>query len=350
MNPFAYQRASAPEAAVQALASDTHARLLGGGTNLIDLMKQNVEKPSTLIDITRIQSLAQIEPAEGGHRVGALVRNSDLANDPAVRKTYPLLSQALLAGASAQLRNLATTGGNLMQRTRCYYFYDAALPACNKRAPGTGCGAIEGFNRIHAILGQTDDGPTNPHTCIATNPSDMNVALAALNAHVEITGPRGKRTTPVRDFHRLVGKTPELDTNLAHGELITAVHLPASAAQFAGHSYYLKARDRQSYAFALVSVAAGVELEGNTIKSVAFALGGVAHKPWTSAAAERALIGKPATEDTYKAAAAAALEGAHGYKDNAFKIELARRCIVRAFTLAEQGTNNRQNPEQGAAA
>jgi xanthine dehydrogenase YagS FAD-binding subunit len=324
MNPFAYQRASAPEAAVQALASDTHARLLGGGTNLIDLMKQNVEKPSTLIDITRIQSLAQIEPAEGGHRVGALVRNSDLANDPAVRKTYPLLSQALLAGASAQLRNLATTGGNLMQRTRCYYFYDAALPACNKRAPGTGCGAIEGFNRIHAI--------------------------AALNAHVEITGPRGKRTTPVRDFHRLVGKTPELDTNLAHGELITAVHLPASAAQFAGHSYYLKARDRQSYAFALVSVAAGVELEGNTIKSVAFALGGVAHKPWTSAAAERALIGKPATEDTYKAAAAAALEGAHGYKDNAFKIELARRCIVRAFTLAEQGTNNRQNPEQGAAA
>ncbi len=347
MNPFAYERASAPEAAIQALAANKTAKLLGGGTNLVDLMKQNVEQPSTLIDITRLQTLAQITPAEGGHRIGALVRNSDLANTADVRKTYPLLSQALLAGASAQLRNLATTGGNLMQRTRCYYFYDPALPACNKRVAGSGCAAIKGLNRIHAVLGQTDDGPSGAHTCIATNPSDMSVAMAALDAHVEITGPKGKKTMPVRDFHRLVGKTPELDTNLQRDELITGVHLPASAAKFASHSYYLKARDRQSYAFALVSVAAGLELDGNTIRSVAFALGGVAHKPWTSKAAEQAMVGKPANEATYKAAADAAMQGAKGYEHNAFKIELAKQCIVRAFTLAAMGTSR---AAEGAAA
>ncbi len=339
MNPFTYERATAPDAAVHSLAANKSAKLLGGGTNLVDLMKQEVEHPTTLIDITRLQTLAQVEPVDGGHRVGALVRNSDLANTPDVRKTYPLLSQALLAGASPQLRNLATTGGNLMQRTRCYYFYDPALPACNKRVAGSGCAAIKGLNRIHAILGQTDEGPTSPHTCIATNPSDMNVALAALDAHVEITGPKGKKTVPVREFHRLVGKTPELDTNLQRDELITAVHLPASAAKFAGHSYYLKARDRQSYAFALVSVAAGLELDGNNIKSAAFAMGGVAHKPWTSKAAEQALVGKPATEATYKAAAEVALQGAKGYEHNTFKIELAKSCIVRAFTLAALGTS-----------
>ncbi len=347
MNPFAYERAKVPEGAIHSLAGNKNAKLLGGGTNLVDLMKQNVEHPTTLIDITRLQILAKVEPADGGHRVGALVRNSDLANTPDVRKTYPLLSQALLAGASAQLRNLATTGGNLMQRTRCYYFYDPALPACNKRVPGSGCAAMEGFNRIHAILGQTDEGPSSAHTCIATNPSDMNVALAALDAHVEISGPKGHHVMPVRDFHRLVGKTPELDTNLQHDELITGVHLPASAAKFAGHSYYLKARDRQSYAFALVSVAAGLELEGNTIKSVAFAMGGVAHKPWTSKAAEGALIGKPAAEATYKSAAEVALQGAKGYEHNAFKIELAKQCIVRAFTLAAMGT---ARSTEGAAA
>ncbi len=347
MNPFTYERASAPEAAVHTLAGNRNAKLLGGGTNLIDLMKQNVEQPTALIDITRLQTLATIAPAEGGHRIGALVRNSDLANTPDVRKTYPLLSQALLAGASAQLRNLATTGGNLMQRTRCYYFYDPALAACNKRAPGSGCGAIKGFNRIHAVLGQTDEGPASPHTCIATNPSDMNVALAALDAQVEVSGPKGHHVMPVREFHRLPGKTPELDTNLQHDELITGVHLPASAAKFAEHSYYLKARDRQSYAFALVSVAAGLELEGNTIKSVAFALGGVAHKPWTSKAAEQALIGKPATAETYKAAATAAMQGATGYSSNTFKIELAKQCIVHAFTLAAQGT---QRAAEGTAA
>jgi xanthine dehydrogenase YagS FAD-binding subunit len=348
VNPFAYQRATAPEGAVHSLATDKNAKLLGGGTNLVDLMKQDVERPTTLIDITRVEALSHIEPSDGGHLVGALVRNSDLANDAGVRKTYPLLSQALLSGATTQLRNLATTGGNLMQRTRCYYFYDPALPSCNKRAPGSGCGAINGFNRIHAILGQTDEGAASAHTCIATNPSDMNVALSALNAVVEITGPKGKRHVPVREFHRLVGKTPELDTNLQHDELITGVHLPASAAKFAANSYYLKARDRQSYAFALVSVAAGLEMDGSDIKSVALALGGVAHKPWSSEAAERAMVGKPATESTYKAAAEAALQGAKGYEHNAFKIELAKSCIVRAFTLAAQGTGN--HGAEGAAA
>ena len=347
MIPFQYERASNPEAAVHSLAAVKGSKLLGGGTNLVDLMKQNVENPSTLIDITRLTALAEVTPAEGGHRIGALVRNSDLANTPDVLKTYPLLSQAILAGASAQLRNLATTGGNLMQRTRCYYFYDPALPACNKRAPGSGCGAINGFNRVHAVLGQTDNGPTDAHTCIATNPSDMSVAMAALDGHVEISGPKGKRTMPVREFHRLVGKTPQLDTNLQPDELITAVHLPASAAKFAAHSYYLKARDRQSYAFALVSVAAGLELEGDRIRSVALALGGVAHKPWTSKAAEQALIGKPANEATFKAAAEAAMQGAKGYEYNAFKIELAKQVIVRGLTLAAQGT---QRSTEGAAA
>ncbi len=339
MNPFQYQRAQQPDAAIHAISANRNAKLLAGGTNLIDLMKDDVEHPNTLVDINRLNDLAKIEVAEGGHRIGALVRNSDMANHLEVRKTYPLLSQAVLAGASAQLRNLATAGGNLLQRTRCYYFMDPAYSACNKRTPGSGCAAVNGFNRIHAVLGQTDQGPTGKDTCIATNPSDQNVALAALGAVVEISSPKGKRTIPVREFHRLVGHTPELDTNLKADELITGVHLSASAAQFAANSYYLKARDRQSYAFALVSVAAGLQLEGGSIKSVAFALGGVAHKPWTSEAAEKALIGKPANEATYKAAAEAAMQGAKGYEHNTFKIELAKNCIVRAFTLAAQGTD-----------
>lgn len=340
MNPFQYQRVQEPEAAIHAIASNRNAKLLGGGTNLIDLMKDDVEHPSTLVDINRLQTLAQIAPAEGGHRIGALVRNSDLANHPDVRKTYPMLSQALLSGASPQLRNLATTGGNLLQRTRCYYFTDPTYAACNKRVPGSGCAAVQGFNRIHAVLGQTDEGPKSGHTCIATNPSDMNVAMAALGAVVEISGAKGKRTLPVRDFHRLVGKTPELDTNLQSDELITAVLVPATAAKFANNSYYLKARDRQSYAFALVSVAAGLDIEGNSIRSVALAMGGVAHKPWTSQEAESALIGKPANEATYRAAADAIMHGAQGYENNTFKIEMAKNCIVRAFTLAAQGTSS----------
>ncbi len=338
MNPFTYERAQQPDAAIHTLSSNPHAKLLGGGTNLIDLMKDDVEHPSTLVDITRLQMLAAVTPSDGGLLTGALVRNSDLANTPEVRTKYPLLSQALLSGASAQLRNLATTGGNLLQRTRCYYFMDPSYTACNKRVPGSGCSAVHGFNRVHAILGQTDDGPTSPHTCIATNPSDMNVAMAALRAVVEITGPKGKRSMPVREFHRLVGTTPQLDTNLKPDELITGVVLPSNAAVFAPHSYYLKARDRQSYAFANVSVAAGLELDGSVIKAVAFAMGGVCHKPWTSEEADHSMVGKPATAETFKQAAELATRGAKGYENNSFKIELAKNCIVRAFVLATQGT------------
>ncbi len=338
MNPFSYERAQQPDAAIHAIASNQHAKFLGGGTNLIDLMKDDVEHPSTLVDITRLQTLATVNPVDGGLLTGALVRNSDLANTTEVRTRYPLLSQALLSGASAQLRNLATTGGNLMQRTRCYYFMDPSYAACNKRAPGSGCSAVNGYNRIHAVLGQTDNGPADAHTCIATNPSDMNVAMAALQAVVEISGPKGKRSMPVRDFHRLVGNTPHLDTNLKADELITGAFLPAKAAVFAPHSYYLKARDRQSYAFANVSVAAGLELEGGSIRSIAFAMGGVCHKPWTSEEAEHVMIGKQATAETFKHAAEVATRGAKGYENNAFKIELSKNCIVRAFTLAAQGT------------
>jgi xanthine dehydrogenase YagS FAD-binding subunit len=334
MNPFTYRRATAPDAALHAIALH-NSKFLGGGTNLVDLMKDGVETPSTLIDVTHLDD--KITGSANGVRIGAAVRNSDLANHPLIVANFPLLSHALLAGASAQLRNMATTGGNLMQRTRCYYFTDTAFPACNKRLPGSGCAALKGFNRIHAILGQTDDGPTSPHTCIATNPSDMNVVLSALNATVEVQGPHGKRSIPVRDFHRLPGTTPSLDTNLKPDELIVAVTLPA--AKFAKNSWYLKARDRQSYAFALISVAAGLELDGPTIKSAALALGGVAHKPWHSPEAEAALLGKPANPETFHRAAELALHGARGYTDNAFKIELAKSCIVRALTTAAKGVS-----------
>jgi xanthine dehydrogenase YagS FAD-binding subunit len=329
MNPFAYQRATAPDAALHAIAVH-NSKFLGGGTNLVDLMKDGVETPSTLIDVTHLDD--KVTGGANGVTIGAAVRNSDLANHPLIVANYPLLSHALLAGASAQLRNMATTGGNLMQRTRCYYFMDTAFPACNKRIPGSGCAAPKGFNRI---LGQTDDGPTSAHTCIATNPSDMNVALYVLNATVEVQGPHGKRSIPVRDFHRLPGTTPSVDTNLKPDELIVAVTLPA--AKFAKNSWYLKARDRQSYAFALVSVAAGLELDGNTIQSASLALGGVAHKPWHSPEADAALKGKPATTATFQHAAEIALRGAKGYTDNAFKIELAKTCIVRALTTAAKG-------------
>ena len=333
MNPFSYQRATAPDAAVHA-ALPHGTKFLGGGTNLIDLMKYKVEHPTTLIDVNHI-GLDKVEQSNGGVRIGASVKNTDLANHALIVQQYPVLSQALLNGATVQLRNMATTGGNLMQRTRCYYFMDTAFPACNKRVPGSGCAAIQGFNRIHAILGQTDEGPNSPHTCIATNPSDMNVALAALNATVEVQGPKGNRTIPIHDFHRLPGATPDVDTTLRPGELITAVVLPPS--RFAKNSWYIKARDRQSYAFALVSVAAGLELDGNTIRSAGLALGGVAHKPWHSPEAERALIGQAATPETFRKAADIALTGAKGYEHNAFKIELAKQSIVRALTIAAKG-------------
>jgi xanthine dehydrogenase YagS FAD-binding subunit len=326
MNPFNYQRASAPDEAVHAV-SGRGAKFLGGGTNLVDLMKYNVEHPTTLIDVSHLD-FAQITTTGSTTTIGAGVRNSDLANHETIRTSYPLLSQALLSGASPQLRNMATTGGNLLQRTRCYYFMDTAFSECNKRAPGSGCAAIKGFNRIHAILGASND-------CIATNPSDMNVALAALNATIQVQGPKGKRTIPLADFHRLPGTTPQLDTNLKPDELITAVELPAP--KFAKNSYYIKVRDRQSYAFALVSVAAGLEMNGNTIQSAGLALGGVAHKPWRSLEAEKSLAGATPGPEAFKKAADLALSGAKPYEHNAFKIELAKQSIVRALTLAAQG-------------
>jgi len=326
MNPFNYQRATAPEQAVHAV-SVHGAKFLGGGTNLVDLMRYNVEHPTTLIDVTRLD-FNQVVTTGNTTTIGAGVRNSDLANHETIRTNYPLLSQALLSGASPQLRNMATTGGNLLQRTRCYYFMDTAFPACNKRTPGSGCAALKSFNRIHAILGASNE-------CIATNPSDMNVALAALNATVHVIGPKGKRTIPFAEFHRLPGNTPQLDTNLQPGELITAVELPAP--KFTRHSYYLKVRDRKSYAFALVSVAAGLEISGNTIQSAGLALGGVAHKPWRSPEAERFLVGAIASPDAFKKAADFALAGAQPQEHNAFKIELAKQGVVRALTLAAQG-------------
>ena len=314
MNPFTYTRAADPQQATQATAANASAKFLAGGTNLIDLMKMGVERPTQLVDLNRLP-LAQIGelPNGGGVRIGALARNSDVAEHPLIVQRYPVLSQALLAGASPQLRNLATTGGNLLQRTRCYYFYDPAFPQCNKRQPGSGCGALNGFNRIHAILGQSEQ-------CIATNPSDMNVALAALDAVVQVQGAKGTRSIAIADFHRLPGNTPNIDTNLQADELITAVDLPAIP--FAIRSYYLKVRDRASYAFALVSVAAALD----------------AHKPWRAQRAEAMLVGQAAGEKTFRAAADAELAPAKGYKLNSFKIELAKRAIVRALsTVAATG-------------
>ena len=326
MNPFTYQRATAPEEAVHAVSA-RGAKFLGGGTNLVDLKRYNVEHPTTLIDVTHL-SFTQITNSGNTTLIGAGVRNSDLANHETIRTNYPLLSQALLSGASPQLRNMATTGGNLLQRTRCYYFMDTAFPACNKRTPGSGCAALKGFNRIHAILGASEQ-------CIATNPSDMNVALAALNATIHVQGPKGKRTIAIADFHRLPGTTPQLDTNLQPDELITAVELPAP--KFAKHSYYLKVRDRQSYAFALVSVAAGLEISSKTIQSAGLALGGVSHRPWHSPEAEKFLVGTVVSPDAFRKAADLALAGAKPYEHNAFKVELAKQSIVRALTLAAQG-------------
>jgi xanthine dehydrogenase YagS FAD-binding subunit len=336
MKSFAYSRVTSNAQALDA-ARAHGARYLAGGTNLVDLMKYRVEQPVSLVDINHL-ALAEIKQNEGGGlSIGAMVRNSDLANHPIVRASYPLLSQALLSGASPQLRNMASTGGNLMQRTRCYYFTDVAFSACNKRNPGSGCAALEGYNRIHAILGQTDKGPASGETCIATHPSDMCVAMAALQAKVEVEGRGGKRTIPFDQFHRLPGTDPSRDTTLREGELITAVNLPP--ARFAKNAFYLKARDRNSYAFALVSVAAGLEMDGSTIRSAGLALGGVAHRPWRVPEAELALVGKPASHENFARAADILLSGAHGYEYNRFKIELAKIGIIRALTVAAQGTS-----------
>ena len=321
MNPFTYSRANDIGAAVSQLARD--GKFLGGGTNLIDLMKMGVEKPPQLVDINKLP-LAQIEELpDGGVRIGALARNSDVAEHPLIKTRYPVLSESFVSGASPQLRNMATVGGNLMQRTRCYYFYDPAFPRCNKRQPGSGCGALDGFNRIHAILGQSEQ-------CIATHPSDMCVALAALEAVVRVQGRQGERQIAFADFHRLPGTTPNVDTNLAADELITAVDLPPLP--FASRSHYLKVRDRATYAFALVSVAAILDLDqSKTIRNARVAMGGVAHKPWRAAKAEQALVGQPAEERAFRAAADAELAEARAYQHNDFKIELAKRSIVRAL-------------------
>ena len=321
MNDIGYQRAGSVAEALR-LGAQPGAAFVAGGTNLIDLMKGHVATPSLLVDVSRLP-LAEVRARpEGGIRIGALVRNSDLANHPLVRDGYPLLSQALVSGASAQLRNMATVGGNLLQRTRCYYFYDPAFAACNKREPGSGCAAREGHNRIHAVLGASA-------ACVATNPSDMNVALAALRAEVVMQGANGERRLPIADFHRLPGDTPQRDSNLEPGELIVAVDLPASA--FAARSYYLKVRDRASYAFALVSVAAALDIRDGRVRDAALALGGVAHKPWRVAAAEDALIGKPLGDASIAAATSRLLAGARPLKENAFKVELARRSVARAL-------------------
>lgn len=329
---FQYSRAHDVGDAVRQIAADPTAKFIAGGTNLVDLMKDDVERPSRLIDISHLPLKSVDETPNGGLRIGALVPNSDLAYHPLVQSRYPLLASAILAGASQQLRNMASTGGNLLQRTRCHYFYDTATP-CNKRTPGSACSAIHGHNRMHAILGTSE-------SCIATHPSDMCVALAALDATVHVTGPDGERTIAFVDFHRLPGTTPQHDTNLHPDEIITAISLPALG--FVGNYSYLKIRDRLSYAFALVSIAAALELDGSIIKQGRLALGGIAHKPWRDTNAEAALRGQPAQESTFLQTADVLLHDAKGFEHNAFKIELARRCIVRALTQAANGTPQSQ--------
>ena len=324
MTPFDYHRAASVDDAVR-LAGQPGAMFLGGGTNLIDLAKGGVVQPRLLVDVTRLPLADIAALPDGGVRIGAMVRNTEAANHPRVRMRYPLLSQALLAGASAQLRNMATVGGNLLQRTRCPYFYDTGFEHCNKRAPGTGCDAIGGSNRNHAILGASG-------ACIATHPSDMCVALAALRATVRVRGARGERAIAFDQFHRLPGDMPQRDTTLEPGELIVAVDLPPS--NFADHAFYLKVRDRASYAFALVSVAAALELRDGVVRDAAIALGGVSHKPWRVPRAESLLVGRPLTPDGMHAAADALLEDARPASQNGFKVELARRAVVRALRTA----------------
>jgi xanthine dehydrogenase YagS FAD-binding subunit len=318
MRPFAYQRPGDVADAVTMLAQAPNGTFLAGGTNLVDLMRLGVATPDVLVDVRRLGSDRITELPDGGLRIGAAVPNSELAADRRVRRRYPVLSQALLSGASGQLRNLATTGGNLLQRTRCVYFQNVTTP-CNKRQPGSGCSALEGYHRELAILGWSD-------ACVATHPSDMAVALAALEAVVRAQGPGGERTIPLTDLHRLPGDHPERDTVLERGELITAVDLPPLP--MAARSRYRKVRDRASYAFALVSVAAALQVADGVVGDVRLALGGVAHKPWRATTAEQALRGAPATQNSFRAAAEAELAGARTLPGNAFKVPLARNVIV----------------------
>jgi xanthine dehydrogenase YagS FAD-binding subunit len=323
MKPFTYQRAQDAREAAAAVAARPDAKFISGGTNLLDLMKLEIEQPAHLVDVTRLPLNRIEDTPDGGLSIGAQVRNSDLAADPRVRSRYPVLSQALLAGASGQLRNKASTGGNLLQRTRCFYFYDRNMP-CNKREPGSGCAALQGFNRIHAVLGGSD-------ACIATHPSDMAVAMAALDARVETISPDGQtRAIPIGDLHRLPGTTPHVETELKHGEMITAVTLPPPPP---GRQIYRKVRDRASYAFALVSVAAILDRREGRLRTARLAMGGVAPKPWRASEAERALTDAETADRTYTTAAEIALRDASGHGHNDFKIALAKRTL--RYTLAQ---------------
>jgi len=328
MKPFTYERAHDAREAAAAVAARPGAKFISGGTNLLDLMKLDIEQPAHLVDISRLPLGRIDDAADGGLRIGAQVRNSDLAADPRVRSRYPVLSQALLAGASGQIRNKASTGGNLLQRTRCFYFYDTNMP-CNKRQPGSGCAALQGFNRIHAVLGGSE-------ACIATHPSDMAVAMTALDARIETVSPDGStRSVPIGELHRLPGTTPHLETSLKHGEMISAVALPPPPP---GRQIYRKVRDRASYAFALVSVAAIVDSVRGRVRSARIAMGGVAPKPWRAIEAERVLNGAAANERSYMQAADAALKDARGHGHNDFKIALAKRTLRR--TLADGATQS----------
>jgi xanthine dehydrogenase YagS FAD-binding subunit len=330
MKTFDYVRPATVQEAVAA-ASEPGAVYLAGGTNLLDLMKGGIAKPGRIVDISHIPGLDRIEGLpDGGVRIGALVRNADLARDRSFARRFPAVAEALLSGASAQLRNAATAGGNILQRTRCAYFYDAAS-ACNKRDPGSGCDARGGDNRLHAVMGWSE-------SCIATHPSDFCVPLVALDAVVEVEGRAGRRDIPLEMFHLLPGDAPDCENMLGNGEMIVAVRLPAQAARFAGHSRYLKVRERTSYAFAVVSAAAALCIEDGTITDARLALGGVAMKPWRADEAEQVLIGARADASIFRQAAEAALAGARPSGDNAFKIELARRIAVRTLTLAAAGT------------
>lgn len=325
MKNFSYTRAASTHEAIHLLGGTS--KFLGGGTNLVDLMRENIEQPDDLIDVTRISEGIEVD-SEGGVTIGASAKNSAVAANAHIRESFPVLSQAILFGASGQIRNMATVGGNLMQRTRCHYFYDHAS-RCNKRAPGAGCDAIDGFNRMHAILGASS-------SCIATHPSDMCVALAALDAVVDVEGPGGSRRIAFTDFHRLPGDTPHIETELQPGELITAVKVPRM--EGARNSTYRKVRDRASYAFALVSLAAVLEVDGETVKTCRLALGGVAHKPWRATEAEAILTGSSCSAETFSRAAEAAVAGAQGFSHNAFKIGLAQRIIVDTLSeLARSG-------------
>ena len=327
MKNFAYARATNAAHAINLITQNGRAKFLGGGTNLVDLMRENIEQPDALVDVTGLPDQIE-EMTDGAIVIGAAVKNSTVANHHLIREKYPFLAQAIVFGASGQIRNMATVGGNLLQRTRCYYFYDEAAN-CNKRAPGSGCDALEGFNRIHAILG------TSPN-CIATHPSDMCVALAALDATVHVEGKNGKREIKFDDFHRLPEDTPHIETDLQADELITSIEIPQN--NFAVNSLYRKVRDRASYAFALVSVAVALEVENNAIKNVRLALGGVAHKPWRAFEAESFLTDKAATEENFRQAAEAELKNAKGFEHNSFKIELAKRTIVSVLSeLTENG-------------